>query len=48
MSFFVVVLHASWMIGKQMAVVSKTVSECTLMETAQTNQKKKKKEYPNL
>lgn len=30
-SFFV--LLASWVIGKQMATVSKTLSGCTLMET---------------
>lgn len=32
MSYFFV-LFASWVIGKQMATVSKTLSGCTLMET---------------
>lgn len=32
MSLFFVLL-ASWVIGKQMATVSKTLSGCTLMET---------------
>lgn len=39
------VLPASWVIGKQMAAVSKTLSGCTLMET--TWEKKVKRQQIN-
>lgn len=43
------VLPASWVIGKQMAAVSKTLSGCTLMETTwkKKSETTTNKQYPN-
>lgn len=49
MSLFFVLL-ASWVIGKQMATVSKTLSGCTLMATMWREKKvnqQTNKNYPN-